>query len=227
MQPTSLRRILLGAVLAGLTLPSLSFAEAAGRGATGPFEMNYLKTMIDHHFGALRITELAAGTGQIRMSAISPTDRTSPTPGFDATEPHADAAEIKSMSRRDNRVQREEILMAQNLLKKWYGVTYEPKLMPDAKVTIEQLTRLHGAAFDEAFLDTFSRHHYMAAKASLDCLVARELTHVELRRYCQDIVNAQINEIDEMRHLACELHDNCDIQPQEMERPEKPGRHRH
>lgn len=196
-------------------------ADEPERGKAAHFEVQYLKNMIDHHFAALRVTELAAGTGQIRMAHITPEDRTNPTPGFAATEPHAQAPEIKSLSRRNNRMQREEILVAQDFLRKWYGITYEPTLMPDARENIEQLTRLEGVAFDKRFLESFTRHHYVAAEASLQCLVARELTHGDLRRYCQDIVNAQVSDIDEMRHLACERYEKCDIQPQ------KPMHRRH
>ena len=45
-------------------------ADAPGRGLTAPFEREYLRFVIDHHFAALRITELAAGTDLTRDQTI-------------------------------------------------------------------------------------------------------------------------------------------------------------
>lgn len=49
-------------------------ADEPGRGLTAQFEINYLKFIIDHHYSALRITELAAGTDATRDAAISPSE---------------------------------------------------------------------------------------------------------------------------------------------------------
>lgn|SRR5690606_26790179 len=96
----------------------------------------------------------------------------------------------------------------------WYGVDYEPKLSDEARRDIATLEALQGAEFDKAFLKMFSQHHYQAAESSLQCLVARDLEHHDLHRYCENIVHAQVNEIDHMRHLACKHYEKCDIQPQ-------------
>ena len=45
-----------------LMLPLPLAADGPGRGFTAQFEIDFLKFTIDHHFGALRMTELAAGT---------------------------------------------------------------------------------------------------------------------------------------------------------------------
>lgn len=191
-----------------------AFAEEPGTGKTAHFEVHYLKMMIDHHYSALRMTELAAGTEMEITDQISPHDRVHPSPGFDATEPHAVLPDIKSMSRSANRMQREEILTAQKFLKDWYGMEHEPRLSTQAHKDIAKLDALQGAEFDKAFLETFARHHYQAAESSLQCLVARDLNHLDLRRYCDNILNAQVNEIDHMRDLACKHYQLCDIQPQ-------------
>src|SRR5690242_5801377 len=67
-------------------------ASEPGRGATAELERNYLQFIIDHHFAALRMTELAAGTEETVTDAISPNDRVHPTPGFEPTDPRAQAA---------------------------------------------------------------------------------------------------------------------------------------
>jgi uncharacterized protein (DUF305 family) len=190
-------------------------AEEPGTGKTAQFEVHYLTMMIDHHYSALRMTELAAGTEMDITARISPHDRVHPSPGFNATEPHAVLLDIKSMSRSANRMQREEILTAQKMLKDWYGMEHEPRLSMQAHKDIAKLDALQGADFDKAFLVTFARHHYQAAESSLQCLVSRDLEHHDLHRYCENILNAQVNEIDHMRDLACKHYQLCDTQPHE------------
>jgi uncharacterized protein (DUF305 family) len=193
-----------------------AFADAPGRGATADLERNYLRFIIDHHFSALRMTELAAGTETEITAEISPNDRVHPTPGFPETDAHAQADEIKSLARRNNRMQREEILTAQKFLKEWYGITHEPRIPGQARADIRQLQAAQGANFDRLFLQIFSRHHYTAVTSSSACLAGREVRHDDLRRYCQGIVDAQLNDIDEMRHLACARYGLCDLQPQQQ-----------
>lgn len=208
-----------------LTLPAMqSRAEEPGRGKTATLEVSYLKFIVNHHYSALRITELAAGSDTTRDPALSPEEGTSPSPGFSPSPPKAGLADIKSMARTGNRMQREEILTALKFLHDWYGITSQPQLTQDGKALIALLQRAQpGSQFDRAFLTGFSAHHYSALTSSLQCLVGRELEHDELRRYCSGIVNAQLNEIDEMRHLLCSEFAVCDWQPQGGAR--KPGDH--
>jgi uncharacterized protein (DUF305 family) len=191
-------------------------ADEPGRGLTAQFEIEFLQFTIDHHFGALRLTELAAGTDTKRNAEISPTEGTSPSPDFPSTTARALLEEVKSLARRNNRMQREEMLTAQALLQQWYGMTYEPRLTDDA---VEAITHLEeadaGKAFDIEFMEIFSRHHFMIVQASTACLVASELRHHELRRLCRGFIENQVNDIDEMRHLLCERYGICDYQPLE------------
>ncbi len=85
-----------------------------GRGLTRDFEIQFIESTIDHHFSALRMTELAVGTAPQRSSAISPADGVAQTPGFPSTH-----------------TQREQILTLQSFLRDWYGISYQPKLTPD------------------------------------------------------------------------------------------------
>jgi hypothetical protein len=52
---------------------------------------------IDHHFSAMRMTELAAGGDPVRTVETSPNEKTSPTPGFTASQPKATLADLKSI----------------------------------------------------------------------------------------------------------------------------------
>jgi uncharacterized protein (DUF305 family) len=109
-----------------LMLPLPLAADGPGRGLTAQFEIDFLKFTIDHHFGALRVTELAAGTDTKRNAEISSKEGTSPSPEFPQTPAKALLDELKSLARRNNRMQREEMLTAQMFLREWYGITYEP-----------------------------------------------------------------------------------------------------
>jgi uncharacterized protein (DUF305 family) len=199
-----------------LMLPLPLAADGPGRGLTAQFEIDFLKLTIDHHFGALRLTELAAGTDTKRNAEISPREGTSPSPEYPSTAAKALLDEVKSLARRNNRMQREEILTAQTFLREWYGITYEPRLTADALEAITHLEEAEpGKAFDIEFMEIFSRHHFMIVQAATACLVASELRHHELRRLCRGFVDNQISDIDEMRHLLCEQYGICDYQPLE------------
>jgi hypothetical protein len=64
----------------------VALADGPGRGATAHFEQHYLTFIIDHHYSALRMTELAAGTDPMRdAQVVAPQEGTSPTPRFAAT----------------------------------------------------------------------------------------------------------------------------------------------
>src|SRR4051812_11585337 len=147
------------AVLAALSLGAQ--ATGPGQGLTARFEVEFMQMAIDHHFGALRITELAAGSDIQRSPDISPSEGTAPTPGFGATPAKATLDDLKSMARRNNRMQREEILTMQGFLREWYGVQYQPKITAEMRSMIDILERAQpGADFNHAFYEVFSRHHY-------------------------------------------------------------------
>lgn len=210
-------RLLLAVILTIGTLavaPDSVKADEPGRGLTRQFEINYLKFIADHHFSALRMTELAAGTDAVRDAEISPNEGTSPSPNTQATQAKATLDMIKSLARRENRTQREEILEAQRFLREWYGINYQPRIPLINRIRIEILERAQaGDEFNHLFLEVFSRHHYAAVTRSIECLVASELRHKDLERYCRGIVNGQLGQIDEMRNILCDRYQICDFQP--------------
>ncbi len=162
------------------------------------------------------MTELAAGTNPTRNAAISPTEGTSPTPGYSATTAKTDIPDLKSLARRENRAQREEILAAQNMLKQWYGISYESQVLPENQPQLNILENsAPGATFDQDFMTVLSRHHYTIIQQASACLVSADLNHLHasLERYCRNIVNSQLSDIDEMRHLLCNRFHICDYQP--------------
>ena len=90
-------KLLTTALIVGACAPTL--ADEPGRGWSADFEKRYLRMIIDHHYSALRITELAAGTDQQRDDDISPMEGTSPTPRTAPVQAKAASDEIKSMAR--------------------------------------------------------------------------------------------------------------------------------
>ena len=209
-----LAKPLLGAAVFLVVVPA-ALADGPGRGATAEFEKTYLTFIIDHHYSALRMSELAAGTDRTRDPALdNPAEGTSPTPDFrdaaaKSTDPH-----IRSMARQANRAQREEIRRAQDFLHMWYGVHYVPVLSAEDRAMIGTLERTPlGAQFDRTFLRMFSSHHFTALAPSVHCQVKSDLRHEDLRRYCENIVVMQKNEINDMREMLCKRFTECGFVP--------------
>jgi uncharacterized protein (DUF305 family) len=200
-------------VCASASLPA--HAESPGRGLTAEFEKEYLTFIINHHFSALRMTELAAGTDLTRNAEVdNPQEGTSPTANTASTAAKAGDADIKSMARMANRMQREEIAKAQKFLHDWYGIHHTPQLPEVAQQQIQVLEQTAaGKQFDQAFLEVFSAHHYGAIMPSQDCRVKADLKHDELKHYCEGIVEKQTMEINDMRMHLCEKFSVCDYQP--------------
>ena len=217
--PLAVRRFSKGAAITALAFSTIAMtsaqADGPGRGQTAQFERDYLTFIIDHHYSALRITELAAGTDPQRDAPIdNPDEGTSPTPSTGATPPKAGVDAIKSMARMANRMQREEIAKAQKFLRDWYGVNHTPRLSAEGQQQIQLLENTPGGAqFEQAFLQTFSNHHYAALMPSLDCQVKLDLEHHQLKDYCDGIVHNQVREIGEMRDMLCKQFGVCDYQP--------------
>jgi len=196
-------------------LSATAYADGPGRGLTAQFEKDYLAFIIDHHYSALRMTELAAGTDLQRDAMLNnPQEGTSPTPNTAATPAKASNEQIKSMARQANRTQREEILKAQRFLRDWYGASHTPELKPEGQQQIQLLEQTPaGTQFDQTFLEVFSSHHYRALAPSLDCQVKSDIQHDSLKHYCDGIVHAQTNGINDMRKLLCDKFSICDYQP--------------
>lgn len=216
--PATSCRTLVARALAGLALVTATgsaLADGPGRGATATFEKNYLMFIMDHHYSALRMSELAAGTDTQRNAPVNnPGEGTSPTPGYGATVAKASDEKIRSMARMANRGQREEILKAQRMLRDWYGMQREPQMMPDGQKMIMMLESTPaGAQFNQTFLRMFSNHHLSALAPSLSCQIKSDIAHGELHRYCDNIVVAQKNDIQDMREMLCKQYADCAFVP--------------
>lgn len=207
---TALFFVSLGVVLE----PQALNAAEPGAEVNAKFEVRYLKFISDHHFSALRMTELAAGTDELRDARVAPEEGTSPTAGAQPTQAKAASDELRSLARRNNRMQREEILTALSFLRDWYGIEYQPRISQTSQAQIDLLESAPaGMQFDHLFMEVLSRHHFIAVQPSVRCQVAFDPTHGALQRYCSGIVHAQINDITDMREMLCAEHSICDYQP--------------
>lgn len=204
---------LLAGAIAGTTITAQpARAEMPGRGLTAQLEIDYLKFIIDHHYAALRMTELAAGTSATGQT--SPEKGVPNTPGFPPSARKATMKKLLVMAAKNNRMQRMEIAEAQEFLREWYGINYQPMLRPENQQMLALLDGIAaGREFDHHWMETFSRHHYVAILRSIDCIVGSDLSHDELERYCEGIVQAQLKDISDMREMLCESFQICDYQP--------------
>lgn len=197
-------------------LPTSAAAQAdmPGAGRTRHFEVAFMQMAIDHHYSALRITELAAGTDMQRTGELSPAEGTSPTPGFASTPAKATLDDLKSMSRRNNRMQREEIQHMKTMLKEWYGIEYQPRLSAEGRRMITVLERARpGAEFNRLFYEVFSRHHYQMLEPASACVTASDLHHEALRRECKSMWQGQTADIEMMREELKKHFGIVDYQP--------------
>jgi uncharacterized protein (DUF305 family) len=139
---------------------------------------------------------------------------TAPTPGYEATKGKAELERLRSLARRNDRVQRKQILAAQRMLRAWHGAEHEPRLTSAGRQGVAILERTSsGEAFDQAFIEVFARHHSTALQSSTQCLAGRDPAHTELAGYRRGIVEARLEDIDQLRHTDCDAYDVCDYQP--------------
>lgn len=201
------------ALLASFVAP-LAHASEPGRGLTANFEVRLMQLIIDHHYSALRMTELAAGTDPQRNGHLGAAEGTSPTPGYPASRPKSSLDEVKSMARMENRAQREEIGHLRMLLRQWYGMDYEPRLRPEQQQMLALLDHAQpGRDFDHVFLEVFSRHHYTLLQPLNACMTGVDRRHDDLMRLCNQMWHVQTAAIDEMRQLLERYFNIVDYQP--------------
>lgn len=190
------------------------WSQEAGRGATADFEVEYLEFIIDHHFAALRLTEIAAGTAEIRQAEISNEEGVSPTPGTEALQGRAEREEVRSLARKVNNRDREEILIAQRFLREWYGIEYSPQLSAEDEAVLQELEQVEaGGDFDQRFLEALARHHYRGTIPTVNCIVGRDIAHDQLFRFCKGILELYLLEIEDMRELLFTEYGLADFQP--------------
>lgn len=180
--------------LAGLLPAAAAHAVPFLQAPSFADEVQYLEFTIDHHYSALRMTELAAGTaavGSTSTFAGSP-DVYTPT-SAKATDPVA--LRVATMA---NAAQRREIVEGQDFLRTYYGIDFIPTLQPPLQPLVAYLDHAApGDPFNIAFLEDLSGHHATLIPASQTCTTAAP--HADVQAYCASIVASQTMQISQMR----------------------------
>lgn len=135
------------------------------------FEIEFLKSMIDHHYGAVKMSELCKG--------------------------RTVHAELQAMCDSIIANQTAEIEKMRGWLRSWYGEDEEPSLTGRSRRDVERLARLTGAEFEKAYMTMMIEHHSMAAKMAIDCL--NEAYHPEMLNMCAMMLGMQGDEIVQLR----------------------------
>ena len=191
----SAARTLAAASLIGLAVLLPTAAQAAPMIEPPPFvdEVQYLEFTVDHHYSALRITELAAGT-----AAVGSSNSAGSSDVFAATPAKGTNPVVLETATMANAGQRMEIAEAQGFLRDYYGIDYAPRLRPFSEPLIAALDQAAaGDPFNVAYLEVFSGHHASLLPPSQGC--ATTAPHEDVRAYCAGIVEMQAGEIAEMR----------------------------
>jgi uncharacterized protein (DUF305 family) len=167
-----LKQIRILPAIAALVFSTSLFAAApAPERDQRRFEINFLERMIDHHFGAIKMSELCDGrTVHAELQAM--------------------CDEIKSS-------QAAEVAEMQSWLQSWYGISHGPKLDRKTERQIQELSRLTGAEFEKAYMKMMIQHHSMAAMMAIECL--NKAYHADMLNMCAMMLAAQGEEIATMR----------------------------
>lgn len=157
-------------------------------------EVSYLTFTVDHHYSALRMTELAAGTATVGSSSnYAGSPNVFPSTPAKATDPVALNVAVMA-----NMGQRQEIIEAQGFLQSYYGISYTPSLEPYLAPPVAFVDQaVAGDPFNIAFLEAFSGHHATLIPSSQECTAAA--AHAAVQAYCAGIVASQTRQIGELR----------------------------
>lgn len=146
------------------------------------FEIDFMTGMIDHHAMAIEMAEICL------TKAIH--------------------EELRAMCENVIAVQSAETERLQRWLRDWYGVSYEPRMTRSDERMLASLASLSGAQFEIEFMQMLIEHHERAIREAEDCL--QRAYHRQLRGLCENIIEAQSAEIEQLQTWLCEWYDLCE-----------------
>lgn len=146
------------------------------RGLAGEdFEIAYLQMMRGHHLAAVEMAEM------VPAKAVHP--------------------ELGRLARTIVADQEREIGQMEGWLRDWYGIARPAEMsMAGMDEMMAALMRRTGAEFEQAFLLMMVHHHQGAVDMSL--LVRGRATHPALVQFARGVIDAQTQEIAQMRDWA-------------------------
>jgi uncharacterized protein (DUF305 family) len=171
--------VVLGSLLAVAT-PARASAAAPDT-ATAKFEIDFMKDMIDHHAMAVMMAEMCL------EKAVH--------------------EELRALCEEIIATQSQEIATMQAWLQDWYSVSYAPEMTNGEMQQMAKLQELSGAEFEIAFMEMMIRHHRQAIREAERCM--DRAYHGELVTLCQNIIEAQSAEIQQMQTWLCEWYGIC------------------
>lgn len=176
--------VVLALVLGLLTATTVGVAasEPAPDPATAEFEVQFLKTMTDHHTMAVGMAAICVGK--------------------------AVHDELRDMCHQIIADQSREIVTMESWLIFWYQTFSVPQLTGDMISQMVELATLSSGDFEIAFMQMMSEHHSMAimeAEACVECAY-----HDELVNLCESIITTQAAENEQMQAWLCEWYGICE-----------------
>jgi len=174
-------------VLLALTLFAVGAAPAvasqpAPDKSTAKFEIDFMQDMIDHHAMAVMMADMCL------QKAVHP--------------------ELRSLCEDIKATQSQEIQKMQSWLQSWYDLNYAPEMKHTGQM--RQLHEASGEEFEVLFMEMMIRHHRAAVKEGEKCL--NRAYHPELTQLCQNIIQTQNAEIEQMQTWLCQWYGRCDGQ---------------
>jgi uncharacterized protein (DUF305 family) len=159
--------------------------EPAPTKAQAQYEVRFMTDMIDHHAMAIQMAQVCLAK--------------------------AVHEELRTMCQEIIAAQQQEIVTMQDWLKDWYDVSYAPEMTSGDMQRMERLSELPGPQFEVAFMKSMIRHHWKAVVRASGCL--DRAFHAELIAMCEEIVLAQVREIEIMRTWLCQWYGVCNYGP--------------
>lgn len=179
-----LRLLLTLAVVFGSSLVMAAPARAnepALDKATARYEVDFLQDMIDHHAMAVMMGEMCV------EKAVH--------------------EELRVLCEEIIAAQSQEIAAMQSWLQDWYGIGYEPEMTNGEMQRMHKLHELSGAEFEIEFMEIMIRHHEKAIREAEGCV--ERAYHGELVELCQNIIETQRAEIEQMEAWLCAWYSIC------------------
>lgn len=168
-----------------LTAPAVADGPRTSQAAPQPsiarYEVYYMELTIDHHL---------AGLVEAQMC-------------IDKAE-HED---LRALCRMSLMSQQRQIALYRAWLQAWYGITYVGEIDQSAQQDIRRLSALAGAAFEDAFLTEFSKHHLRIIKESEKAV--ERVYHDELRQEALTTVTGQRRQVVQMQTWDCQWYGDC------------------
>lgn len=179
----SFSRLVLATLLAVAAVASTTKAEQpAGNARQGRYEVNFMRSMIDHHFGGSMMASLCPGRATHR--------------------------ELLALCRSIVEDQQGEIRLMRGWLVDWYQQDKVPSIDRRMATMIRQMRQMRGAAFERMFLEEMPMHHQTAIRNSAVCRLSVE--HGQLKDLCTNMVVAQRAESRLMNTWRCKWYGDCE-----------------